>query len=134
MLRKQEEWQRYRRQAEHTLSSAGPDRKAGDHDWACFKAQQAGGLAPKGYIRAAREYVTGHSVTRLLGGVGQEVPDELVGCARDLDKVYIPARYPDAYDSGAPMDYYGPPDSEKAIRCAARILRWLDDRAAAQSS
>jgi HEPN domain-containing protein len=131
---KQEEWQRYRRQAEHTLSSAGRDRKAGDHDWACFKAQQAAELALKGYVRATREYVTGHSVTRLLGALGEEVPDELVRCAHDLDKVYIPARYPDAYDSGAPMDYYGPPDSEKAIRCAARILRWLDDRAAAQSS
>ncbi|NIR28171.1 MAG: hypothetical protein GWN84_02325 [Gammaproteobacteria bacterium] len=73
---RQQEWERYRRQVEHTLSSAGRDRKAGDR----------------------------------------------------------PARYPDAYDAGAPMDYYAAPDSEEAIRCAARILRWLDDRAAAQSS
>lgn len=55
------EWQRYRRQAMHTLESARRDSATGDHDWACFKAQQAAELALKGYIRATREYVTGHT-------------------------------------------------------------------------
>jgi len=130
---KREEWQRYRRQAEHTLESGRRDRDAGDHDWACFKAQQSAELGLKGYVRATREYATGHSVTRLLGALVDGVPAELVDCARELDKVYIPARYPDAYPAGAPMDYYGTAESERALDCAARILGWLDDRAAAQS-
>jgi HEPN domain-containing protein len=66
------EWERYRRQAEHTLASARRDRNAGDHDWACFKAQQAAELALKGFIRASREYATEHSVTRLLAMLSEK--------------------------------------------------------------
>jgi HEPN domain-containing protein len=127
---KREEWQRYRRQARHTLDSAGRDRAAGDHDWACFKAQQAAELALKGYLRATRTYATGHSVVKLLAEMSPQPPEEILDCARELDKVYIPARYPDAYDAGAPLDYFRAGDSEKAIGCAARILDWLDALAA----
>lgn len=128
---KRDEWERYRRQAEHTLRSAERDQAQGDHDWACFKAQQAAELALKGYIRSVREYVTGHSVTRLLSLVGHPVPDDLARCAQKLDKVYIPTRYPDAYDAGAPIDYFANEDSAEAIDCASRVLRWLDDWAVA---
>ncbi len=62
--------------------------------------------------------------------MGAAPPDALVDCARSLDKVYIPARYPDAYDAGAPMDYYAAADADAALDCARRILDWLDDLAA----
>lgn len=123
---KREEWLRYQRQAEHTLASARRDLESGDFDWACFKGQQAAELAVKGYVRATREYVTGHSIMKLLSSVGTQAPQEIVDCARELDKVYIPSRYPDAYDAGAPMDYYRASDAEDAVACAARILDWLD--------
>jgi HEPN domain-containing protein len=128
---KQDEWLRYKRQADHTLDSARRDLKAGDFDWACFKSQQ---LAVKGYVRATREYVTGHSLMRLLIAVGTEVPGEMVDCGRELDKVYIPSRYPDVYDAGAPMDYYQASDAGRAVDCAARILAWLDAVAAEKST
>jgi len=80
----------------------------------------------KGYERSTREYVTGHSIMKLLSGVGTEAPQEIVDCGRELDKVYIPSRYPDAYDAGAPMDYYQASDSEHAVGCAIRILDWLN--------
>lgn len=131
---KRDEWLRYRRQAQHTLQSARRDQAAGDCDWACFKAQQAAELALKGFIRATRKYVTGHSVVKLLAEVGITPPDAILDCARELDKVYIPSRYPDAYDWGAPMDYYTATDAEKAITCATRILDWLDAHAPSQSS
>lgn len=127
---KRDEWLRYRRQAEHTLISARRDREGGDHDWASFKAHQAAELAIKGYVRASKEYVTGHSVIKLLAALDGPVPDDIRDCARELDKVYIPARYPDAFDAGAPMDYYSAADSEKAINCANRVLEWLDALAA----
>ncbi len=126
---KREEWTRYRRQARHTLQSALGDRDSGEFDWACFKAHQAAELAVKGYVRATTHYVTGHSVVRLLAEF-REVPPDLVECAKALDKVYIPARYPDAYDSGAPMDYFTSHDAEQTIDCARRILEWLDALAA----
>lgn len=72
----------------------------------------------------------GVSVIKLLAALDAPVPDDIRGCAGDLDKVYIPARYPDAFDAGAPMDYYCAADSEKAINCANRVLEWLDALAA----
>lgn len=127
---KHEEWLRYRRQAAHTLESARRDRQAGDHDWACFKAQQCAEIVLKGYLRATLEYVTGHSVVKLLALLGPAVPDDLAGCARDLDKAYIPARYPDAFEGGAPLDYFDDDDSAQAIGCAEKILGFVDDLAA----
>jgi HEPN domain-containing protein len=123
---KHDEWQRYRRQAIHSLESAKRDQAEGDHDWACFKAQQASELAIKGYIRASTAFVTGHSLTKLLADMGGAIPEEIIVCARELDKVYIPSRYPDVYDWGAPMDYYAESDAQASILCASRILEWLD--------
>ncbi len=123
---KEEAWLRYKRQADHPLASARRDLEAGDSDWACFKSQQSAALAFKGYVRATREYVTGHSLMELRVAVGMEVPAEIVDCGRELDKVYIPSRYPDAYDAGAPMDYYRASDAEHAADCATLILGWLD--------
>jgi len=127
---KREEWQRYRRQAVHSLESAERDLAEGDFDWASFKAQQAAELAVKGYLRAGIEYVTGHSLLKLLAYFRQEPPEEIVRCSKELDKVYIPSRYPDAYDAGAPMDYYDETAGRAAIDCARRVLDWLDAQAA----
>lgn len=131
---KREEWERYRRQAEHTLISAEGDLAQGAFDWASFKAHQAAELALKGFVRARTHYATGHSVVKLLGEAGAQAPARLVDCARSLDKVYIPARYPDAYASGAPMDYYTHADARAAIECARAILDWLDDLARGRSA
>ncbi len=127
---KREEWERYRRQAAHTLQSAKSDRAQGVFDWACFKAHQAAELAVKGYVRATVHYATGHSIVKLLAGVGAAAPTALIDCAKALDKVYIPARYPDAFDTGAPLDYYTAADADASIECAQRILDWLDALAA----
>lgn len=67
---------------------------------------------------------------RLIGLLDEEAPEALITCARQLDKVYIPARYPDAYDAGAPLDYFTEADSQQAVDWAHRILNWLDDRTA----
>ncbi len=82
-------------------------------------------------MRATSHYATGHSVVKLLADCGSPAPQALVDCAKALDKVYIPARCPDAYDSGAPMDYYTAADANAAIDCAQRLLTWADDLAAA---
>ena len=97
---------------------------------ASFKSQQAAGLALKGFLRASVEYVIGHSLLKLLTHFDVSPPEEIVRCSKELDKVYIPSRYPDAYDAGSPMDYYDQPTAQASIDCAARILDWLDARAA----
>jgi HEPN domain-containing protein len=83
---KTDEWQRYRRQAVHTLESARRDLAHGDFDWASFKSQQAAELAVKGYLRARVEYVTGHSLLKLLTHFDPSPPEEIVRCSKELDK------------------------------------------------
>lgn len=40
-------------------------------------------------------------------------PEELVNKAKELDRNYIPARYPNFHPEGAPMDYYTRKDAEE---------------------
>ncbi|MEB3289987.1 MAG: HEPN domain-containing protein [Leptolyngbya sp.] len=128
---KQQEWQRYTKQAQHTLASAQRDQNAGDFDWACFKAHQAAELYLKGWLRSTDCFATGHSIVRLLAQIDSKItiPPALQQCARDLDKVYIPARYPDAYSEGAPMDFYDADDARDSIQCAETVAAFLEDLA-----
>ena len=53
-------------QAEHDWQHARRARVAGDHDWACFAAQQAAEKAVKALHQAHGQEAWGHSVLRLL--------------------------------------------------------------------
>lgn len=128
---KQHEWDRYLKQAKHTLNSAKRDSVAEDFDWACFKAHQAGELILKGWLRSTDHFVTGHSILKLLEQLKSttEIPQTLQKCARELDKVYIPSRYPDAYIEGAPIDFYDQADAEASIDCVEKILEFVENLA-----
>ncbi len=56
-----------------------------------------------------------------LGGA-DEVAEELITCAKVLDKHYIPTRYPNGLDSGAPADFYTRQEAEAARECARKII------------
>lgn len=122
-----DEWERYLKQSSHTLKSARGDMEDGDYDWACFKAQQAAELILKGLLRASGKLATGHSVIKLVYEIASfdiVIPMEIEVCSKELDKVYIPARYPDAYAWGAPVDYYTEDDARESIKCAERVLNF----------
>ncbi|MGC8880373.1 MAG: HEPN domain-containing protein [Anaerolineae bacterium] len=72
----------------------------------------------------------GHTLTALIGNLPSPVqPDEaLIQCAKVLDKHYIPTRYPNGFDSGAPTDFYTAQEAEQAIECAARIVTFCHDQ------
>ncbi len=112
------------RQAERDLAHARTSAEAGDHEWACFASHQAAEKALKGLHQALGGEGWGHSVASLLTGVRQklQVEDELVTCGLSLDKLYIPTRYPNGFDVGAPADYYTEEDSRGAIERAERIV------------
>ena len=42
-------------------------------------------------------------------------PRELVEKAKELDRHYIPTKYPNLHPEGAPMDYYTRADAERAV-------------------
>ena len=111
------------RQADADLRHARHAR-AGETHGACFAAQQAAEKALKAVVMSRGADAWGHTVTGLLGVVAteEEAGEELVECAKTLDKHYIPTRYPSGFDTGAPTDFYTRKDSDDAIACAERIV------------
>ena len=45
-----------------------------------------------------------------------------------LDKHYIPTRYPNGFDSGAPTDFYTEEEAQTAVRHAEAILEFCRDQ------
>lgn len=120
-----EEFLRWIRQAEHTLTSAQGDAAEGDYGWACFKAQQAAEYAAKALLRGLGLPAFGHSVLRLVGEMekqGIPISERVQQCARTLDRHYIPPRYANAYPAGSPFEYYDRETANEAIACAKTVL------------
>ena len=114
------------RQADADLRHARHSLAAGDHEWSCFAAQQAAEKALKAAVEGLGGEPWGRSVTVLLGGLAErlDIPDGLTEATKRLDKHYIPTRYPNGFDSGAPTDYYTAAEAEAAIADAERILEF----------
>ncbi len=111
------------KQSAHDLGHARHALDAGDYDWACFAAHQAAEKAVKAVILSMNGEGWGHAITRLLKDIGERFPvtDDLIQAAQRLDKHYIPTRYPNGFDAGAPFDYYTEAEAQQAIRDAQRI-------------
>jgi len=71
----------------------------------------------------------GHSVADLLSALSQHyrVPEDLFRAALELDKAYIPARYPNAHPSGSPRGRYTEEEARRLISHAERIIRFCKD-------
>ncbi len=110
-------------QAIHDLEHARHASEDGDYDWACFAAQQAAEKSVKALFLSLGGDGWGHVVTRLLLDLENRltIPEELVQAARRLDKHYIPTRYPNGFDLGAPKDYYTADEARQAVEDAERI-------------
>lgn len=125
-----EEFERWFRTAKRNIESARGDMGRGDHNWACFKSHQAAELALKALLHGLGLPAYGHSLTRLLSEIANRkinVPIDLFDYARELDRYYIPTRYPNAWPEGSPFEYYTGVDAEKAIYASERILQWVED-------
>jgi HEPN domain-containing protein len=57
-----------------------------------------------------------------------EVSESCLNDARSLDKFYIPTRYPNGFDAGAPADYYTHQDAEAAYEAAQRIMAFCESQ------
>ena len=113
------------RQAEADLEHARRSRDDGDHEWACFAAQQAAEKAVKAAHLVLGQETWGHVVTELLEALRPHRPDiahALLDRARALDKLYIPTRYPNGLAGGVPTDFYTRPEAERAIADAEAVL------------
>jgi len=86
--------------AEHSLSS-------GFYEWSCFQAQHAAEKAVKALLYAYGKSVYGYSIIELLGYLREftDISEEIYTNARELDRHYIPSRYPNVFESGYPALY-----------------------------
>jgi HEPN domain-containing protein len=111
------------------LEHARSDLERGFHNWACFSAQQAAEKGVKAVFQRLGAEAWGHSIADLLTELRTHhgVPEALVGPALELDKAYIPTRYPDAHPSGTPNDRYTRAEAERLIAHASAILEFCQN-------
>lgn len=115
------------RQAEADLRHARHSLEKGDFEWSCFAAHQAAEKALKAVFLKMGMDAWGHTITVLIGNIPESAggPSEtLVNYARMLDKYYIPTRYPNGFESGAPTDFYTSEEAQNAIQQAEGILEF----------
>jgi len=116
-------------QAEGDLKHAQSDLERGFYEWACFSSQQAAEKAVKAAFQKMGAEAWGHSVADLLQELSQreKVPEELIDGALELDKAYIPTRYPNAHPSGSPRRRYTAQEARRLIEHAERIINFCQD-------
>jgi HEPN domain-containing protein len=115
-------------QAQGDLAHARHDLEGGFYDWACFSAQQAAEKAVKAVFQKLGAEAWGHSVADLLEELNrsQTVPDELKDMALELDKAYIPTRYPNAHPSGSPRRRYTQTEAERMVAHAEQVIQFCE--------
>ena len=110
---------------EHALS----DIQTGFYNWACFSAQQAAEKALKAVFQKMGAEAWGHSVADLLEELSKrhDVSEALFDASLELDKAYIPTRYPNAHPSGSPRSRYTKKEAARLIDHAKKIVEFCSD-------
>jgi HEPN domain-containing protein len=119
------------RQAQRDLRHAGRSAEMGDHEWACFAAQQAAEKALKALLQDRGGEVRGHSARALLRLLPPDVGERDERARREadalaLDRHYIPSRYPNSVPQGAPFEFYDAEQSRDAVAAADRVVRFCE--------
>lgn len=118
---------RWLEQARWDLKSAEDSRAAGNHEWACFQAQQAAEKALKAVLLAAgvaRPF--GQSIRILLTECERVAPGfAAIRAAAELDQFYVPTRYPDGLPGDVPHEYYTEEAAQKCISLASSVIAFV---------
>lgn len=112
-------------EAEEDLSVAKILLREGKYSASCFHSQQAAEKASKALLLLHRRFEPGHSVSELLliaREIGVKITNDHIRHARILDRYYIPTRYPNTFERGAPHEYFMEEDANEAIHLAEEII------------
>ena len=111
-------------QAERDLKEAEWNLKGKFYEWSCFCAQQSAEKAVKALCEELAIERWGHAINKILERIENviTVPSSIMEKAKRLDRFYIPTRYPNGFESGAPMDYYLKKDAEESLGYAQQII------------
>jgi len=123
------------RRAQDWLRQAHAERRAaqdlfrtGPPGWCCFTSQQAAKKALKALGEHFRHPLFGHNLNVLLNALATYIeipPGVREACAR-LNRFYIPTRYPNAFDQGAPVDQFFESDARQALQDAEEVIRFVE--------
>ena len=99
---------------------------------ACFQFQQAAELALKALLLRQGERVRVHGLLHLVELLLSYYPEvsRLDQAARNLDRFYIPTRYPDALPTGTSAAYFREQDSVEAQTAAGEVLSFARQKLA----
>lgn len=118
---------RWFEEGEYDISTANILLENKKYNPSAFYSQQAAEKLLKGLLLAHNEASWGHSVLSLLRRLTEVINIDIRDveqCAKELDRHYIPSRYPDAYPSGRPEDYYTEKIAKEAISCVMKIKQF----------
>lgn len=94
-----------------------------------FYSHQSAEKAAKALLFSINEAAFGHSIRQLLEryfkAVNLEPDKDLLRCARELDRHYIPSRYPNAHPAGTPHEAYDEDTSKDALIAAENIIGYV---------
>jgi HEPN domain-containing protein len=112
------------RQADADLRHARNSLAVGDYEWSAFAAQQSAEKAIKGLFQSLHLDAWGHTLSVLLASLPESSrpAGRLIELAKALDKHYIPTRYPNGFERGAPTDFYTRDEAARAIEQAEEII------------
>ncbi|HDJ26251.1 MAG TPA: HEPN domain-containing protein [Candidatus Bathyarchaeota archaeon] len=107
-------------QAWEDLRAARDLLSTGHFAWCCFLCQQAAEKALKAVLEHLRRREPGHNLLRLLAAISNAlgIPEEVRRACTVLNRYYIPAGYPSAFPSGAPVHMFDEQDARGALRYA----------------
>ena len=117
------------RQARRDLEAAEHQLAGEFYEWACFLAQQAAEKAVKAVFQRLGAEAFGHSVAGLLSSLpdGFKPEKRLIDLAKELDKAYIPTRYPNAHPEGAPFELYTRSEAERLMSHAREVIEFCEN-------
>ncbi len=122
-MQRTEDWMR---EAEAELQAARDLLAHGHWSWCCFTCQQAAEKALKAVGEYFRQHLVGHNLNLMLWEMQPftAIPEDVrQACAR-LNRYYIPTRYPNAFDRGAPVDQFFEQDAKEAVQDAELVLEF----------
>lgn len=125
----EEEFRRWREDADQALLSARVQAKERLYNWSCFSAEQASQLAVKALLHGLGRGPSGHDLVRhaeMIGEGGIDVPGEIADAMGRLARHYIPTRYPNSHPSGSASEHYTDADTADAIADAEGIIEFVD--------
>lgn len=118
-------------QAERDLDDAKYNLSGKRYNVACFLAQQSAEKMLKAYLyEKGKHPVWGHSVIELVDDCTEydHTFKRLFPLAGQLDRYYIPTRYPDGLPGGIPSDTFIEEDAIKAIDLAEKIMEYVKSK------